>query len=320
MNKPRLILFILVVGFLSVGLALIKDNSSNDKIYTQQVTKPTSPLSPTEQNVEEDQDEFFTSEEDVSPSYVDTEVKSLQEDTSTESKIELEESEDIKAPSEISDYKFLENLINTEEELKELDEKIESRKPAPLSTDSQVTLKNLGVVLVASTIKEEELPPEINELTGEIEYNSDVEALELEESNQLVLGDPTKEDGKETVDKSDIGTFIVTAYDLSYNCCHKERDDPEFGKTADGSFLIGMTREEAMTVAVDKDIIPLGTKLRIELQEPYKHFSGIYIARDTGSAIIKNKIDLFMGDFGKRESDQTVWDFGVRHAQVYIVE
>ncbi|MDD4600087.1 hypothetical protein SDC9_14750 [bioreactor metagenome] len=60
-------------------------------------------------------------------------------------------------------------------------------------------------------------------------------------------------------------------------------------------------------VAVDPDVIPLGTKV-------YIPGYGVALAADTGGAIIGNKIDLCM------ESSSDAWQFGRRSIKVYILE
>lgn len=98
-----------------------------------------------------------------------------------------------------------------------------------------------------------------------------------------------------------IDTFTATAY------CGTEGGG-ENHRTATGYSLVRKSRTDAMTVAVDKRVIPLNTKLYIEFPSPYSHFSGYYTARDTGGAIKGNKLDLYIGWSNIREAYQ----FGVR--------
>lgn len=116
-------------------------------------------------------------------------------------------------------------------------------------------------------------------------------------------------------------TFSITAYDLSYNSCEKTMNDPAYGITKSGYNLKGMSREEAMTVAADPRVIPQGSKIYLEFtNDKYSKFNGTYTVRDVGGAIKGAKIDLFMGDFNKHETDQSVWDFGRTQAKVYLVK
>lgn len=66
-------------------------------------------------------------------------------------------------------------------------------------------------------------------------------------------------------------------------------------------------------VAVDPNIIPLGSKLYIETTDGYASY-GYAVAEDTGSAIKGYKIDLFIAD--KVEG----YKFGRRQVKVYILE
>ena len=60
------------------------------------------------------------------------------------------------------------------------------------------------------------------------------------------------------------------------------------------------------TIAVDPDVIPLGSTVLIDGQE--------YIAEDTGGAIRGNIIDMFVGTEAESEI------FGVRYAEVKVKE
>jgi 3D (Asp-Asp-Asp) domain-containing protein len=115
-------------------------------------------------------------------------------------------------------------------------------------------------------------------------------------------------------------TFIATAYDLSVQSCGKPIGHPQYGITSNGTNIAGKTREQAMSIAVDPNVIPLGSQVKITFPEPYTHFNGVYTANDTGSAIKGKKIDIFMGDFGSNNPNQSVWDFGVREVEVQILK
>lgn len=106
--------------------------------------------------------------------------------------------------------------------------------------------------------------------------------------------------------------FEITAYDNTVQSQGKWVD-----KTATGFNLKGHTLESAKCIAVDPNVIPLGSKVQLYFGEEYKHLNGVYIARDTGGAIKGNKIDLFMGDGPVRKE---VMEFGRRKVQVKIIE
>lgn len=85
-----------------------------------------------------------------------------------------------------------------------------------------------------------------------------------------------------------------------------------FTLTAYGSDCIGCTGrtasgtvpEKGRTIAVDPEVIPLGSEVMIDGQ--------VYIAEDTGCAIKGNKIDLFVGTEAESIS------YGVQEHEVFI--
>jgi len=93
----------------------------------------------------------------------------------------------------------------------------------------------------------------------------------------------------------------ATAYTAGYGCTGKHPWDPWYGITASGRHV------EHGIVAVDRDIIPLGTRLYVEGY-------GFAIAADVGGAIRGYKIDLFMHEL------QDALRFGRRHLYVWILD
>lgn len=73
-----------------------------------------------------------------------------------------------------------------------------------------------------------------------------------------------------------LGEFKLTGYCPCEKCC---------GKWADGYTATMTKATEGRTIAVDPNIIPLGSHVIINGQE--------YIAEDTGSAINQNRIDIY---------------------------
>jgi len=84
------------------------------------------------------------------------------------------------------------------------------------------------------------------------------------------------------------------------------------GNTATGFPLYGLSREEAMVIAVDPDIIPLGSQVYIEFDDDWSHYNGVYTASDTGGAIDGHIIDVFVG----HGNDDEAMSFGRRSAIV----
>lgn len=124
---------------------------------------------------------------------------------------------------------------------------------------------------------------------------------------------------KQNVVLTELGIFEATAYDLSVQSCGKYPDDEGYGITANGTSLIGHSRKSAMVVAVDTDVIPLGTKLLLRFSDGNESYTGVYTAVDTGSAIKGNIIDIFMGDFDSIEANQKTINFGRQNVEVYVL-
>ena len=114
--------------------------------------------------------------------------------------------------------------------------------------------------------------------------------------------------------------FNASAYDLTIASTGKKQNHPAYGITASGFSLKGHDRESAMTIATDPKVIPMGTKVYLEFEDEWQHWNGVYISRDTGSAIKGKKIDIFFGDTGDSKTSQVVWNFGRRTVRVTILD
>jgi 3D (Asp-Asp-Asp) domain-containing protein len=89
------------------------------------------------------------------------------------------------------------------------------------------------------------------------------------------------------------------------------------GRCANGFNLTGLSHSEAMTIAVDPNVIPLGSKVKVTFDDPQWNFlNGIYTANDTGGAIKGTGIiDVFLGDGNEYEAMQ----FGRRMCTVTVL-
>lgn len=170
------------------------------------------------------------------------------------------------------------------------------------------------------TTEQLKLHQELNKAKEKI--NTD-EALIKKQSDEIVNNQNTINHYKIKLQEYIDNTmeFEVTAYDLSVQSCGKSIEHPAYGVTATGFNLANHDVESARTIAVDPDVIPLGTKVKIAFKdEDAKQYNGIYVARDTGGAIVGNKIDLFMGDTRSRYSSSRALEFGVKRAKVRIIK
>ena len=101
---------------------------------------------------------------------------------------------------------------------------------------------------------------------------------------------------------SGVMTFECTAYCNCIKCCGKY--SPEAG--GKGTTFSGTYPKEGRTIAVDPNVIPIGTKVVIN--------GNVYTAEDTGSASKGNRIDIFF------ESQERGNAFGRRRLKVRILK
>lgn len=110
------------------------------------------------------------------------------------------------------------------------------------------------------------------------------------ESERIVAEEP-----EEFSPYTSLGEFKLTAYCPCEKCC---------GEWADGVTATGIPAEPGV-VAVDPDVIPLGSTVLIGDQE--------YLAADVGGGVKGNHIDICFADH------ETTVEFGVQTAEVYLV-
>jgi len=111
----------------------------------------------------------------------------------------------------------------------------------------------------------------------------------------------------EVVRYSKVLEMKATAYTASLKDTGKAPGHPLFGITATGM------KARKGVVAVDPKVIPLHTKLYVEILDPNTPDYGFCIAGDVGGAIKGNKIDLYY------DSQEYVDRFGVKKVRVYIL-
>lgn len=93
-----------------------------------------------------------------------------------------------------------------------------------------------------------------------------------------------------------VGNFKLTFYCPDAACSGPYGDSTASGKRA----------TEGRTIAVDRRVIPMGSKVYIE---GFGHF----IAEDVGGAIKGNRIDIFVTEHGRAKQ------LGVKYANIYIM-
>lgn len=98
----------------------------------------------------------------------------------------------------------------------------------------------------------------------------------------------------------------ATAYTSSFEDTGKHPGDPYFGITYTG------IKAQRGIIAVDPNVIPLGTRVYVEVRGKFPDY-GFALCADTGGAIKGNIIDVYLDD------QQEVYDWGIKYVNVYIL-
>ncbi|MFA9559775.1 ubiquitin-like domain-containing protein [Evansella sp. AB-rgal1] len=98
-------------------------------------------------------------------------------------------------------------------------------------------------------------------------------------------------------------TFRATAYTAYCNGCS--------GTTATGVNL--RANPDRNVIAVDPNVIPLGSRVEVKGM-------GVFLAADTGGAIVGNKIDIFMPDPNGASTNNRAMSFGRRTVEIRILD
>lgn len=100
----------------------------------------------------------------------------------------------------------------------------------------------------------------------------------------------------------------VTAYDLSYESCKKDKTHPEYGIGANGEPV-----KEFYSVAMGPSY-PFGTKIYMPYFSHWEN-KGYFVCTDRGSAIKDDCIDVYFGE----DASEACNEFGVKELEVYIL-
>jgi 3D (Asp-Asp-Asp) domain-containing protein len=116
-------------------------------------------------------------------------------------------------------------------------------------------------------------------------------------------------------------TFLVTAYDLSFQSTGKTKSHPAYGISRSGVNLRGLNWKSAKAISADPNVIPLGSRVLIEfIDDNYQKYNAVYLNVDTGNGVKNYHIDFFMGDFQSYKPNKETNNFGVTRAKVTILE
>jgi len=100
-----------------------------------------------------------------------------------------------------------------------------------------------------------------------------------------------------------LGRFKITAYTAGFESCGKLPDDPLYGITATGARV-----KENHTVASDWNVLPPGTRIRIE------GIPHIFTVEDRGGAVRGKHIDIYIEDL------EEALEWGVRDREVWLID
>lgn len=104
------------------------------------------------------------------------------------------------------------------------------------------------------------------------------------------------EEAQTDTSTADTRTFEITAYCSCQKCCGK----------SDGITASGAKAVEGVTIAADTNILPFGTKVKIDEK--------VYTVQDRGGAIKGNRIDVYF------ESHEKALEYGRQMKEVIILE
>ena len=150
------------------------------------------------------------------------------------------------------------------------------------------------IALIAAIITGLTVHPQPEYEVARYEATEGSESIEVHEVD-LGLGRDTK---KPTEDHREPETYTVTAYCSCSKCC---------GEWSDGFTSTGDLAHEGVTIAVDPEEIPLGTRVWID-------GIGERVAQDIGGAIKGKRIDIFF------YNHQAALNFGKQELEITIIE
>ena len=172
----------------------------------------------------------------------------------------------------------------------------------------EITEKEMPIIKVTEN-------PQIVEAT-----KKEIPTIKVTEKTPIIEAAEKEITSRSKLNRQETVEFKATAYDLSVISCGKGLNHPQYGVTYSGISIAGKTRKEASCVAVDPEIIPLGSLMIITFDDRnYQKYNGQYQALDIGGAVKGKHVDLFLGDFGSTKENQEVYMFGVVKCKVTII-
>ncbi len=169
----------------------------------------------------------------------------------------------------------------------------------------------IAIMLFAMSLEEPipeptEIETEQDIIRWKDESTKSFEEVTIEEVKTVTVEEPTEPTEEEPALVS-LGEFKLTAYCSCEKCCGKWAENRPVDEHGN-EIVIGSegTRLEPLrSVAVDTDVIPYGTEIKI--------YDKVFIAQDTGGSVKGNHIDIYFG------SHEETIAFGVQYTEVFMV-
>ena len=216
-------------------------------------------------------------------------------------------------------------ISNLNSELKTLsNEHKQTVQELKIANQNIITAKELEEQLVAERdsylSKSTDLEKQVGDLTSRIgsleKENNSLKATVSEKdeeisnlkSNQVSARTVSAKTQTSTVSRGSGSSVVVKAtYTMNASAYTTAANgDPYVSGKWGNLTASGTTVKQGRTIAVDKNLIPLGTKVRLTFPSGWEQYNGIYIAEDTGNYIKNMRIDVYFDSydtcikFGKR--------------------
>ena len=258
---------------------------------------------------------------------VESEVEVIEAETCIEEQTEVEEETTEPATTEVIELPI--TIVRHEEPVVEVEpsDEIVFDEEALAVSEEVVTenpYESLEMVVEETYFDEEEVFEE------EVSEDENFAQEDVQESFEIPAvnnygGEFNKEEG---IFIHDDGTVyrvkeMMVVFSTAYHIqgCGKAPDHPEYGLAASGFSMREYVEAgiNPRVIAVDPNLIPLGTKVYVEVPESSKDMYisddyGFASAEDTGGAIKGAKIDVLQLDY------QAAVEWGVRYVNLYILE
>lgn len=168
---------------------------------------------------------------------------------------------------------------------------IETITNQSLLLDNNILLKEINISNKVAAFN-------ITNQTIETETKTETKVVKMKSKKITKIKNNNKRNQKNTKNKWNyLGEFKITFYCSCSRCC---------GEYANGITATGESLQSFKTIAVDPNVIPYYSKIKIDGLDGYE-----FIATDTGGAIKGNKIDVYVSDH------QTALNYGVMYTNVY---